>query len=164
MLFMKKIFFISFACIVIISSFCFYIYHSASKPITEAEQQAIEIAKEHVKINNIIETSFFNGDEPYHVIRATNEHDQEIIIWVSEANSDKIIVEFAKNGLTKEQVKEYALSELDIKELQDIRIGMKYNIPVWEITFIDSNDRYSFYYLTFNGETWIENYRLKAIS
>lgn len=161
---MKKIVFISLASFIMIVGLSIYIYHNAAKPIADAEKQAIEIAKEHVKINNIIETSFFNGDEPYHVIRAANENDREIIIWVSEKNPDKIIVESAQNGLTKEQVKEYAFSELDIKELKDIRIGMKYNIPVWEITFIDSNNRYSFYYLTFNGKTWIESYRLKAIS
>lgn len=161
---MKKIFWISVASFIVIIGLAVFIYQSATKPIANANEQAIEIAKEHVKINTIMETSFFNGDEPYHVIRATDENDREIIIWISEKNPDKIIVEYAKDGLTKEQVKEFALSELDIKELKDIRIGMKYDIPVWEITFIDSNDRYSFYYLTFNGKTWIESYRLKAIS
>lgn len=161
---MKKIFFFSFASFVFIIGLIFYVYYSATKPIKDAEQQAIEIAKERVKINNIVETSFFNGDEPYHIIRATNENDQEIVIWVSEKKPDRIIVEYAKNGLTKEQVKKYALSQLDIKELQDIRIGIKHDIPVWEITFIDSDNRYNFYYLTFNGKTWIESYRLKATS
>lgn len=161
---MKKIILYSFASVVIIIGLCFYIYYSATKPINDSEQQAIEIAKERVKINNIVETSFFNGDEPYHIIRAINENGQEIVIWVSEKNPDKVIVEYAKKGLTKEQVKKYALSQLNIKELQDIRIGIKHDIPVWEITFIDSDDRYNFYYLTFDGKTWIESYRLKATS
>lgn len=161
---MKKIVFISFFVLFIAFIQFIYTYHNASKSISESQIQAINTAKEHVKINDIIETSYFNGDEPYQVIRAKNDKNEEIIIWVSENNPDEIIVELAKNGLTKEQVKEYALSEFDIKKLQSIRIGMKYNIPVWEITFIDSDNRYSFYYLTFDGKTWIENYRLKAIS
>lgn len=160
---MKKWTFIAIFVFLIVIAQSVFIYTHASKPISAAQQTAISIAKNHVKLNEIIEVTFFNGDEPYQVIRALDEQDEEIIIWVREQKPDDIIIEKASNGLTENEVKTFASSELDVKKLQTIRIGMKYNIPVWEITFIDSNDRYSFYYLHFNGETWIENYRLKAI-
>lgn len=160
---MKKWAFISIFVILFITIQSIYLYHNASKPISKAQDRILKVVKENVKTNDILEVTFFNGDESYQVIRALDEHDEEIIIWVPEKKPNDVMIEKARNGLTEEQVKEYALSEFDIKKLQNIRIGMKHNIPVWEITFIDSNDRYSFYYLQFDGKTWIENYRLKAI-
>lgn len=161
---MKKWVFIS---IIVIFLFAIiqsaYLYHNASKPFSIEQERAIKIAKNSVEINDILEVTFFNGDESYQVVRALDEQNEEIIIWVPEKKPDDIMIEKARNGLTEEQVEKYARSEFDIKKLQNVRIGMKYNIPVWEITFIDSNDRYSFYYLHFDGKTWIENYRLKAI-
>lgn len=158
----KWAFFSAFILLFIMVQFA-YLYHNASKPLSKAEAKAIKIAKEHANINKILDVDYFNGDEPYQVIQALDEHNEEIIIWVPENKPNSLIIEKASNGLTEKQVKEYAQSKFDIKKLQTIRLGMKYNIPVWEITFIDSKDRYSFYYLHFDGQTWIEDYRLKAL-
>lgn len=161
---MKKWAFISvIVLLILIITQTIYLYLSASKPLVKAEERAIALIQDQLELNEIIDVTFFNGDEPYHVVHALDENSEEIIIWIPENNPEDLIVENAENGLTEEEVREYAYAQFDIKKLQNIRIGMKYNIPVWEITFIDTNDRYSFYYLQFNGETWIENYRLKAL-
>lgn len=160
---MKKwIFILAFLLIfVVIQSI--YLYNRALEPINKAEKTAVRLAEEHYKLKKIKEVTYFNGEESFQIIHALDNNDENIIIWVPEKNTKNLVMKKKEDGLTEKQVKKFAVSELDIKKLKDIRLGMKQGTPVWEITFIDSEGRYSFYYLQFDGETWIENYRLKAI-
>ncbi len=160
---MKKWTFVIILFLFIVFFQSLYIYHKASEPIKDAQALAIEDTMKSLKLHEIIDVSFFNGDEAFQVVHALDEKDEEIFVWIPEKKPEEVVIEKAENGISKEQVKQYALAELDIKKIQNIRLGMKHNIPVWEITFIDSSNRYSFYYLHFNGKTWLENYRLKAI-
>lgn len=137
-------------------------YQRTITPITNAEAKAVSAVKDAFDLKQIEDVSYFNAEEAYQVIRAVNHEGDRIILWVPESDELEIVSKKAEDGWEKDQVESFVKAELDVKKLKDVRLGLKNNIPVWEITFIDSDDRYNFYYLTFNGDTWLEHYRLKS--
>lgn len=159
---MKKWLYVGLLVVVVFMWQFIYLYDLTSKPLKTAQEKAISIAKDHYDLTEILEVTYYNGEEPYQVIQAIDHNEQEVILWIPEKEGNEIVWRNREDGLTKQQVIEFAQSELDIKQLKHIRLGIKTDTPVWEITFIDTDNRYSLFYLHFSGETWIENYRLKV--
>jgi len=158
---MKKWIFFALLAIMVILWQSIVLFNQMTNPIERAQDKVIEAAKKEYHLKKIEDVTFFNGDESYQVIWALNDHDEHVIVWVPENDPQNMMMKKADDGWDKSQVRSFAKNELDMKKLKHIRLGIKHDIPVWEITFIDENNRFSFFYLRFDGETWVENYRLK---
>ncbi|MFV8828333.1 DUF5590 domain-containing protein [Alkalihalobacterium sp. APHAB7] len=139
-----------------------YFYQNMRSPITEQEQLAIERALNETEIGIIEDVSFYHGTQPYVVIKGQQEDGEtDLIAWVGQ-EAESIVVKPAKNGLTEEEVRQFAVSELAPKRLLAVRLGLENRLPIYEITYIDQNDRYSFYYITFEDGTFVKRYSLKT--
>lgn len=47
------------------------------------------------------------------------------------------------------------------KEILKIKLGFENNIPLWEVTYIDDENRYSYYYLAFKDGQFYDDTALK---
>lgn len=159
---MRKWLYLSLLVFIVVIWQTIYLYNLATTSLKTEQKKAISKAKSQYELTEILDVTYFNGEDPYQVIRAKDKNAEEIIIWVSENEDQKMISRNSESGINKQQVQKFAQSELNIKQLKDIRLGIKKETPVWEITFIDHDHRLSLFYLHFSGETWIENYRLKT--
>ncbi|WP_216829212.1 cell wall elongation regulator TseB-like domain-containing protein [Alkalihalobacterium elongatum] len=138
-----------------------YFYQTMRSPITEQEQLAIERALNETELSVVDDVSFYHGTEPYIVVKGrTDQDDTGLIAWVGE--EERIIVKNVADGLSKEEVRHFAQNELAPKELISVRLGIENRLPIYEITYIDENDRYSFYYITFEEGTFVKRYSLKT--
>ena len=61
-------------------------------------------------------------------------------------------------GISQEKAVAKLTAERDPKEIVSVRLGMEKGLPLWEITYIDQENRYSFYYLSFEDGTFIRRY------
>lgn len=47
------------------------------------------------------------------------------------------------------------------KEILKIKLGFENNIPLWEVTYIDDENRYSYYYLAFKDGQFLRRYSIE---
>lgn len=155
---------ITIVCVLLLTAIgiSIYFYQSMRSPITEQEQLAIARVLGETEVSIIQNVSFYHGTEPYVVIKGQQEEGGEnFIVWVGQED-ESVVVKPANAGLSKEQVRQFAINELAPKKLLAVRLGLENRLPIYEITYIDENDRYSFYYITFEDGTFVKRYSLKA--
>lgn len=156
----KKWLFIVLA-IVILSIVCFSIFYmSIRSPIKDDRERAIQYVLSETDIKEVIDVSFYNGSNHYQVITGMDEKGEEWIAWYSE-EEDKLIKRRKSQGLSENEVLNIVKQQLEVKKIKNIRLGIENNLPVYEVTYIDDEDRYAYYYLTFNDGTFVKRYSLK---
>jgi len=148
---------------ILIAAVCIFIwiavetYGSAVEPKRLAQSKALQRAKEEVEFAEIHDIHTYHGDQQYITIMGTDKADNHIIVWVPE-NEERVIVKKANKGITKEDAISKLKADRNPKEIISIRLGMENELPLWEITYIDRENRYSFYYLSFEDGTFLRRY------
>ncbi|UTR14665.1 DUF5590 domain-containing protein [Salipaludibacillus sp. LMS25] len=180
---------ISVMVVIGIVAFSIYIYNITLDPLTLRQDQAVAIAREEVDLEEVNDVQYYHGRRSYQVIDGMNSAGDEIYIWVEELtekdedqrddNTDNneeasdnneesedeeewkptIKTRLHSDGLTSEEALEIARSELDMKKVNSVKLGMAGSTPVYEVSYIDTSDRHSFYYLKFEDGTYIRHYQ-----
>ncbi|UTR09661.1 DUF5590 domain-containing protein [Evansella sp. LMS18] len=151
------------------AGFMFYLYNSVAEPLTERQQDAVELAFEETDLSEVREVTYYHGRRAYQVIDGADTSGNEVYIWVEELSEEaleageeqRVITRLKEEGITREEARDIAVSRLDIDQIQSINLGMIGSTPVYEITYIDQADRHSFYYMTFNDGTYIRHYQFR---
>lgn len=135
-------------------------YQMIRSPLTNEEQEAVSIALAETKLEHVNSVEFYHGTDAYQVINGTDAKEEELIVWVRSDNKE-VMTKRVKDGLSKEQVEQFALNELSPTEVISIRLGVEQGLPVYEITYIDGEHRYAYYYMTFDDGTFVKRYSLR---
>lgn len=153
----KKWIWISIAVIVVLIGFGMIVYLNAMEPMKKAENIAIEIATKEASIETVTDFSLYNGAETYYVIRGTNSQRENIIVWIPEKNTEKVIVKKEKEGISKEQAIQKLHKEKNPEEIITVKLGMENNIPLWEIYYRSNDDLINYYYIDFESGEWLKD-------
>ncbi|WP_062356422.1 DUF5590 domain-containing protein [Bacillus kwashiorkori] len=161
----KKIIISLFIIFVIIITGSILIYHQATKNQQTQESIAVERAKEYVNISEVKKVTSFHYMDSYYIIEAVNENSEDIIIWIPEEKNKEVLIKNAKDGISKEEAMDLLVNGLDNfsnnqrpKNIINIKLGMVDDVPVYEITYRDQKDRYSFIYIDFYNGDWYRVY------
>ena len=156
---------ITIVCIVFFGFF-YYMYDTISDPLSARENEAVNLAQKETNLADVDNIDFYHGSRSYQVIEGRDDHGEKVYVWVEELKeeqkednvSSRIVMKFKHEGITKEEVGEIIDSELAVKELMSIRLGMIGVTPIYEVTYIDEDDRHSFYYLSFADGSYINRH------
>lgn len=133
------------------------VYQDALQPKQSLAEKALERAKEKIAFTRIDRTYTYYGDRTYTVFIGENKHGKKYIVWVPEKNG-KIVVKRAESGITEKEAIAKLKAERHPKKLISVKLGMEKGVPLWELTYIDQHNRYSFYYLSFTDGTFLKRY------
>ncbi len=137
-----------------------YLFFSGIKePIRSATTDATAYVKEHVTVEEITNVNFYHGTDSYQVFASVDEDGEEVYIWVPET-LDTHLLKRKVEGISFEDVATFAKQELEPKKLISIKLGVEQTIPLYEITYLDNQDRLSYYYMTFKDGTYLKHYHL----
>lgn len=144
----------------------YYIYVTTSDPLSARENEAVNIARKETNLAAVKNIDFYHGSRSYQVIEGSDDAGKGVYVWVEELKEEqkeenvtaRIVMKFKHEGITKEEVREIVDSELEMKELISIRLGMIGVTPIYEVTYIDEDDRHSFYYLSFEDGSYINRH------
>lgn len=156
----KKLLFIFFVLFVLFIIFLIVYYRIIRSPYIDEERVALEVMYANTNIVKVNDTFFYHGTDAYHVIEGIDEDGEEKIVWV-DTTKGEVIVRNKSDGLTKEAVKQFALEKLAAEKIISIRLGIEQQLPVYEITYLDEEGRYAYYYMTFKNGTFVKRYSLK---
>lgn len=155
---MKKRLLLLFLILIIIIWQTISTYEETVKSKKEGEQRAISIAKKEAMLTSIDQVSTYYGASVYQVVIGSNKEEENLIVWVPEKEGD-LIIKGEKDGITKDKVIEQLINERNPEKILSTTLGIdEQSTPIWEITYIDNQNRYTFYYVFFETGLFKERY------
>ncbi|MFC4183889.1 cell wall elongation regulator TseB-like domain-containing protein [Saccharococcus thermophilus] len=133
------------------------VYQDALKPKLCMEAKALERAKEKIALAQIDRTYTYYGNESYIVFVGRTKQGKRYVVWVPEKKG-KIVVKRAGSGITETEAIAKLKADRHPKKIISAKLGMEKGVPLWELTYIDQYNRYSFYYLSFTDGTFLKRY------
>lgn len=127
-------------------------YKAAIDPKAESEQKAVEAAKDAANLTDISRVDTYYGTKTYYVIMGSNRKKEKQIVWVPEKKG-KIIIKKQKAGITESEARKITMEEKNPRRILASTPGIEGGVPIWEIKYVDQDNRYCFYYLYYkNGK------------
>ncbi|MGA9287997.1 MAG: DUF5590 domain-containing protein [Anaerobacillus sp.] len=135
-------------------------YQSILDHPDQLEEKAIARAKSESTITTIDEAIQYHGtNNAYVVLKGDDPNGEKVYVFVPDKEGS-LVTKKVSEGVKLETVKSKITKEFSPKEIIDIKPGIEVNqdnkqVLVFEATFIDNDDRYTFaYYYYSNGEYW----------
>ncbi|PEK26423.1 cell wall elongation regulator TseB-like domain-containing protein [Bacillus wiedmannii] len=146
-----------------------YVYNKAMEKKIHKEEKSVEIAKEKAKLTKVKSVDYYNGNSSYTVVQGVDEKGEQIIVWVPNKKGNVLVKKKSEGIPEKEALQnlaEQATGKGDEpkpkpKEIIKVKLGAQNDIPLWEITYIDQEDRYTYYYLEFQNGAYAGHYSIE---
>ncbi|MFS0656559.1 cell wall elongation/penicillin-binding protein regulator TseB [Bacillus sp. 179-C3.3 HS] len=150
---MKKIVWIIssiLALILIIGIISFtWIYQIAMGQKEQGHESAITRAKEAAPIVEVEEVETFVGKEKQFIVEGIDKQKETMYVWVPASKKEEVIAKKAKEGITSNQAVQAVQKEKTITRLKDVKLAREGDVLLWEVTYLNENDQYSFSYVDF---------------
>lgn len=146
--------------IIFIVSVSFLLYYSI-QPLKMEEEKAFSIALEQSSLVEVKDFHWFRYEEEYYVVTGLNQDGEETIVWINAENREVTVEHKVSEGLSEEEVLEDFKDEWNMKEIIEMKLGYANKRPLWEITFIDEDNKYTFLQVSFLTGDWIRYYQYK---
>ncbi|WEZ14834.1 cell wall elongation/penicillin-binding protein regulator TseB [Bacillus safensis] len=151
---MKKIVWIissvvAFVLLIGIISFT-WIYQIAMGQREQGHEAAIERAKEQANIVQVEQVETFVGKEKQFIVEGKNKQNETIYVWVPASKKEKVIAKKAKEGITSNQAVQAVQKENTVSKLKEVKLAREGDVLLWEVTYLNENNQYSFSYVDFS--------------
>ncbi|PDY46550.1 cell wall elongation regulator TseB-like domain-containing protein [Bacillus pseudomycoides] len=157
---MKKWIFTIIIVIVAIGLYGVHVYNATMEKKIPKESKVIEIAKEKAKLTKVKTVDYYNGKSSYAVVQGVDEKGEQIIVWVPEKKGN-VLVRKKNEGISEKKALQIVAGERKPKELVKAKLGAENDVPLWEITYIDQEGRYTYYYLEFQDGKYAGYYSIE---
>ncbi|AIK36068.1 peptidase M4 [Bacillus pseudomycoides] len=157
---MKKWIFAIIIVIVAIGLYGVHVYNATMEKKIPKESKVIEIAKEKAKLTKVKTVDYYNGKSSYAVVQGVDEKGEQIIVWVPEKKGN-VLVRKKNEGISEKKALQIVAGERKPKELVKAKLGAENDVPLWEITYIDQEGRYTYYYLEFQDGKYAGYYSIE---
>lgn len=128
----------------------------ARGPYKDVEQMAEETTLKEGRLTSVSDSYVYRGLTSNMTVIGHDAEGNELAVFIPESESDQEISELLlEDGISQQDTLELVQEEMDVKEILHIRLGLEEVGPVWEVSFIGSNDKLNYVYILFeNGKWW----------
>jgi len=155
--------FVFFLCIMLV--YFTFLYHKTQQNKTADYAKVKEIVMEQTQIIEIDDILRFHGEEAFYVVFGTTENNEEKIAFVPfEYHHEEPITTINQSEIiSQENILNKWRNQCSNCKFIKIIPGKVNDELVWELTYIDSTDRYVFDYLSIYDGTQYEQLRFKML-
>ncbi|SDZ03985.1 DUF5590 domain-containing protein [Bacillus sp. 166amftsu] len=157
---MKKWIFAIIIVIVAVVLYGVHVYNATMEKKIPKESKVVEIAKEKGKLSEVKTVDYYNGKSSYTVVQGLNEKREQTIVWVPEKEGN-VLVRKKNEGISEKKALQIVASDRNPKEFVKVKLGAENDVPLWEITYIDQEGRYTYYYLEFQDGKYAGYYSIE---
>ncbi|MGV3465811.1 MAG: DUF5590 domain-containing protein [Heyndrickxia sp.] len=152
---------ISIVVVVILIGFFVNVYFQAVKPLNSAQKIAINNAKQKANLVSTDQFYQYNGKQTYAVVVGIQKGGTKVAVWIPESKKENVTILKWSDGISKKSALNKLMEKKTPNKILGIRLGMKDEVPVWEISFLDKSQKLNYFYIDFlktsNHSTLIEN-------
>ncbi|WP_227936228.1 cell wall elongation regulator TseB-like domain-containing protein [Alkalihalobacillus deserti] len=137
-----------------------YAYQTIREPLLHNLEQAEHYVKGHL-LKTVYDVSYYHGTEAFYVLNGLTEEEEDTVVWVSEDFSFHH-TEKTSDGISKEDAIAIVRKEDSVKRIQSVKLGYERGLPIYEVTYLNKDNRKGYYYLTFDDGTFMKRYVLRT--
>ncbi|AMM97668.1 cell wall elongation/penicillin-binding protein regulator TseB [Bacillus pumilus] len=126
-----------------------WIYQIAMGQKEQGHEAAIERAKKQANIVQVEQVETFVGKEKQFIVEGKNKQNETTYVWVPASKKEKVIAKKAKEGITSNQAVQAVQKENTVSKLKDVQLAREGDVLLWEVTYLNENNQYSFSYVDF---------------
>ncbi|EDW20978.1 cell wall elongation/penicillin-binding protein regulator TseB [Bacillus sp. FSL K6-4563] len=127
-----------------------WIYQIAMGQKEQGHEAAIERAKKQANIVQVEQVETFVGKEKQFIVEGKNKQNETTYVWVPASKKEKVIAKKAKDGMTSNQAVQAVQKENTVSKLKDVQLAREGDVLLWEVTYLNENNQYSFSYVDFS--------------
>lgn len=142
-------------------SLAIWIYVDANSDRTAGHEDAAALAEQETELTRVEHISTYYGDREVHIVQGVNEADENGLVFIDLAEKTVLEEIFPTNALPIEEVKKQWENTCDSCTFRDIQYGYEENEPVYELTYIDGQNRYVMDYFTLRGDSFDQRFAFK---
>lgn len=133
-----------------------FVLWQAGKPFSNEKELAKEIALRENKLAQVSSAEVYSGTQSFVTVIGIDENGDDKAVFIPNSDQEVPIEEvFLKDGITEEQALQVVQDEFQIKQILHTKLGWEETNAVWEITFLNENDKLNYVYVMFeNGKWW----------
>lgn len=154
---MKKwIIFIGVFTLSLTISISLFVLWQAGKPFSKQEEIAKETALRENKLAHVSTSEIYNGTQSFVTVIGIDGNGNDKAVFIPNSDQELPIEEvFLKDGITEEEALQVVQDEFVVKKILHTKLGWEDKNAVWEITFLNENDKLNYVYVMFkNGKWW----------
>ncbi|MGG5178895.1 cell wall elongation/penicillin-binding protein regulator TseB [Bacillus sp. MM09(2025)] len=127
-----------------------WIYQIAMGQKEQGHEAAIERAKKQANIVQVEQVETFVGKEKQFIVEGKNKQNETTYVWVPASKKEKVIAKKAKEGISSNQAVQAVQKENTVSKLKDVQLAREDDVLLWEVTYLNENNQYSFSYVDFS--------------
>ncbi|MBX0356249.1 DUF5590 domain-containing protein [Halobacillus sp. Nhm2S1] len=138
-----------------------WVYIDVNQDRKEGHPEAEAIAKEQGDLTTIDHVSTYHGKREFHIVQGMNESKEASILFI-DIKENKILDEVSgKVALSLEEMRSRWEKMCSSCTFKDIQYGFEENEPVFQLTYIDDQNRYVLDYFTLQGEAFDQRFAFR---
>ncbi|MBA2173905.1 DUF5590 domain-containing protein [Halobacillus locisalis] len=142
-------------------SLSIWIYIDVYHDRTSSHAQATTLVLEKTELETIDDVSVYHGKETVHIMEGAVGNGRSALVYVQVDDQKVLNVIQDEDYLSISEMKDIWKEECDGCAFRDIQYGYEEGEPVFEITYIDQQDRYVFNYYGLDGQSFDQRFAFK---
>ncbi|MBD1381671.1 cell wall elongation regulator TseB-like domain-containing protein [Metabacillus arenae] len=136
------------------------VYQTARAGKTANYDNIRQVALDKAEFSSVEKIDSFYGKEEYYIVHG-KKNGENVVAWVPEDTKKKIVVKKQSSGVSSEEVLSKLKQERNPKKIVNIQLGISEKDGLlWEVKYIDTKDRLTYYYVTFEDGTFIKRFSI----
>jgi len=132
------------------------IFYRAQKPMMQAQNEAIVIAKKEANIQEVEDFYWYNGSETYFTVAGTDNKNEELYVIIKKNGGHTTILN-TQQVVTESEAKSITQADKAPKVILEARLGIENDEPVWEVTYKNDNETIGYYLISALTGKWVRD-------
>lgn len=156
--FAKIIFYLALIFVILIIGYFFIIYYQILNDKHDGYDSAVNYILSETNVNEITDVTYFQEEDGYFIMSGIDDEAEQVFVYLLDKEpfvKTNVIIVSKNNFIAEDKLLASWQNECTNCELIDMTPAMIKGVPLWEITYIDENNRYVIEYKTkTNGEIY----------
>ena len=151
----KWLLFIIIFAISLTSILSLLIYFQAKAPFKNANETAESYVLKNNLLSEVDNSYMYNSVNTFHTVIGKTSEGEQKAFFVPEEKTEKVIQEInLKDGISESEAIQLALKDEQESDLLHAKLGVEEVGPVWEITYVNKDNKLNYVYILFNNGDW----------
>ena len=142
--------------IAVILLFLLSVFMFSQRPIEQAREETTSLINIEYPVEDTSDFYWLTTpDETYFSLEFTTTDDKQMYGIVARDSGETVYYDY-NELITNDDALAITVNDLDPLEVQQARLGLVENEPVWEVTYTDKESRMGYYYISAKDGSWIQ--------
>ncbi|MBM7705544.1 uncharacterized protein YpmB [Chryseomicrobium aureum] len=130
------------------------LYTVAKKPEQNEFAKYEELVKSQGLLSTVSEVYAYNSVTSYVTVIGKSSEGQDVAYIIDKAENQTAYEVNLSDGISAEEAEQRTRAEGNVEKIMSIKLGHEEIGPVWEVTYLNTNDALGYTYLDFKSGDW----------